>query len=494
MSDFVGNESNFKKSIKGTSLFGGVQIFQILISIIRSKALAIFLGPSGVGILGLFQSTLDMVYSVSNMGLATSAIRDISEANRSQNIERLSRTSSIFKKLVWVTGLLGLCICLFFSDYWSYASFGNHDYKYTFVFLSITVLFRLLAEGQNALLQGTQNLKDMAKANVFGNAIGLTITLPCYYFFGIAGIAPSLFVIYLVNLIVSSYFSHKVQLVKVFISVKDVINEGRIMLKIGFFISLGALLSTTSAYIIRMFVSDKGGLESVGLYTAGFSVVNTYVGLIFTAMSKEYFPRMASISKENTLFNESLNQQMKLSILLLGPFICAFIIFCDFGIRILYTGEFLGIDIMMCLAILAILFKAPSWCCSYAIIAKGDSTAFFIGEFLVFIVMLLANMLLFSLWGLNGLGISFIVIYLYYMFQEWYICKKRFSCKLDKEVIKIYIPYVLCAVLSFLVALYSKGIFRYIVGLIPIVVSLFFSLKTINRFVNLKTIIKRKIK
>ena len=67
MAEITAN-SNFKEGLKGTTLFGGVQIFKIVISVIRSKILAIFLGPAGVGILGLLSSATDFVYSLSNLG------------------------------------------------------------------------------------------------------------------------------------------------------------------------------------------------------------------------------------------------------------------------------------------------------------------------------------------------------------------------------------------------------------------------------------------
>jgi len=140
-SDQQKRQNNFKASLKGTSLLGGVQVFQILIAIIRSKVLAVFLGPTGVGVLGMLNSSLDVVYSISNLGLATSAIRDISEANQEENRIRLSKISKIFKNIVWGTGIFGCLLCLVLSPYWSVLSFGNHDYTITFALLSVTVFF-----------------------------------------------------------------------------------------------------------------------------------------------------------------------------------------------------------------------------------------------------------------------------------------------------------------------------------------------------------------
>ena len=76
----------YKSIAKANSIFGGVQLINILISVVRSKFVAIFLGPSGMGMMGLFQSTLDLIKSATNMGLNTSAVRDVSIAYNTNDI------------------------------------------------------------------------------------------------------------------------------------------------------------------------------------------------------------------------------------------------------------------------------------------------------------------------------------------------------------------------------------------------------------------------
>ena len=66
------NQSSYRSIFKATSLFGGVQVYQILIQIIKFKFVAVFLGPIGVGIMGLYQSGLQLVQQISSMGLANS--------------------------------------------------------------------------------------------------------------------------------------------------------------------------------------------------------------------------------------------------------------------------------------------------------------------------------------------------------------------------------------------------------------------------------------
>lgn len=86
------NKSSYRSIFKATSLFGGVQVYQILIQIIKSKFVAVLLGPAGVGIMGLYQSGLQLIQQISSMGLAASAVRDVSEANGTNDIQKIAKT------------------------------------------------------------------------------------------------------------------------------------------------------------------------------------------------------------------------------------------------------------------------------------------------------------------------------------------------------------------------------------------------------------------
>ena len=84
--------STYRSIFKATSLFGGVQVYQILIGIMRSKFIAMILGPAGMGIAGLYSSATAMIKSLSSMGLQSSAVRDVSEANGTGDQRRINVT------------------------------------------------------------------------------------------------------------------------------------------------------------------------------------------------------------------------------------------------------------------------------------------------------------------------------------------------------------------------------------------------------------------
>ena len=78
-------QKSYRQIFKATSLFGGVQVFKIIISIVRSKFVAVLLGPAGMGIAGLLTSTTGFVSALTNFGLGTSAVKNVAAASATGN-------------------------------------------------------------------------------------------------------------------------------------------------------------------------------------------------------------------------------------------------------------------------------------------------------------------------------------------------------------------------------------------------------------------------
>lgn len=488
------DKNSYKESLKATSLFGGVQVYNILIGIIRSKFVAVLLGPVGMGINGLLISATDLIISLTNLGLGTSAVRDIAEANATQDAGRIALVIRVFRRLVWLTGLLGAVICLLSSPYLSYVTFGNYEYTIAFVILSSSVLFKQLATGQTALLQGMRKYADMAKANVTGNTAGLFFTIPLYYLWGLDAIVPVLVITSVISFILSYYYSNRVKIEKVEITSKSIKKEGRGMLKMGFFISLQGLLSVGASYLVRIFISNKGGLDDVGLFTAGFAIINTYVGLIFTAMGTDYYPRLSAVNSGSEEFNKTINQQAEISLLLLAPIIAGFIIFIKPVVTILYSSKFLPVEGLIYWAILGIFFKAASWTIAYSFLAKGDTTAFFWSELAAIIYTTTFNILGYMYWGLTGLGISFLIGYIVYLMQVWIIAGKRYHIFFQKEIYKVFGIQFLFSALCIVLVLLAPMTIRYILGSLFIVFSFYYSYQELNKRIDISGLIKKKIR
>ena len=483
------NRSSYRSIMKATSVFGGVQVFQIIISIIRSKFVALLLGPGGMGIAGLLSSTIGLLAGITNFGLGTSAVKNIAEAHGSGNKVRVSRVSVIIKRWVWLTGLLGAILTLILSSWLSELTFGNKEYTYAFIWISITLLLNQISTGQNVLLRGMRRIKYLAQASLIGSVLGLITTIPLYFFYGIKGIVPGMLVTSFITLLVTWYYANKIKLKPVLVSKARTIAEGKGMLKMGFMLSLSGLISMGAAYFVRIFVSRLGGVDQVGLYNAGFAIINSYVGMIFAAMSTDYFPRLSAVSDSNDESRIVIIQQAEIAILILAPVIMIFLVFINWVVIILYSTKFVAVTDMILWAVLGIFFKAVSWSIQFILLAKGSTKLFFWTELIFNLYLLFFNLLGYYFWGLTGLGLSFLIGYFIYMLQVYFVAKRFYNFSFNTDFYKIFILQLILAVICLAIVKFLDDPYSYIFGFFIICISGLFAYKELDKRMDIKSIL-----
>lgn len=488
------SKSSYLQILKTTSLFGGVQFFNIIIAIIRTKLIAVFIGPAGMGIATLLNSTINIISGITGLGIETSAVKHISGSYKNDDLNSISTTVAIVKKLALLTGILGALLTILLSSWLSQLTFGNSEYAFSFVFLSITLLFKQLSTGQLVVLQGLRKMKFLAKANFYGNLFGLLFSIPLYYYYRIDAIVPTIIVASLSSLLFSFYYSKKIRIVTVDVSNHQLTTEGKNIIRLGIMLTLSGFLTLLTTYLIQIYIGKIGGLEQVGFYNAGFTLLNSYVGIIFTVMATDYFPRLASICDENEKVRTSVIQQSFVSVLIITPIIILFLIFIPLIIKILYTPKFISIMSMVCFGILGMLFRAVSWSMGYVIIAKGDSKTFIKTAIGFNMLSLVLNGSGYYFYGLEGLGFSFLIYYLIHFFVIKIITKRRYGFYFDADFYRTYLICIAMCITTFLLSYIGFSILKYSLMSVMALLSFAFVLYQMNKKIELKGILNSVIK
>lgn len=486
------NQKSYRQIFKATSLFGGVQAFNIVISVIRSKFVAVLLGPAGMGIAGLLTSTTGFVSALTNLGLGTSAVQNVAAASSTGDNERVQKVVSVLRRLVWITGILGMVLTAALSPWLSQISFGNRDFTFAFIWTSVTLLFQQISSGQLVVLQGLRKLKYLAKANVTGSVIGLIIAIPVYYKWRLDGIVPVIIISSLTSMLLSWYFAHKTGVKSIKVPRENILGEGKEMLKMGFMISLSGLIATAISYIVRIYISNKGGVEQVGLYTAGFAIIGTYVGMIFTAMGTDYYPRLSALAHDDIKSKELMNQQAEVAILILAPILAIFLIFINWVVILLYSTKFVAVNEMIHWAALGMYFKAASWSIAFILLAKGASKVFLWNELFANLYVMIFNVLGYRFAGLEGLGISFLAAYFVYFVQVFILARIKYSFSFNMVFYKVAGIQLLIGLLCFTIMRVLSSPWAYVAGVPIIAFSIWFSVKELDKRLALRQIMKRK--
>ena len=164
------------------SVFGGVQVLSVLCSIVRIKLVAVLIGPVGIGLFGLYNSAIDMINNLSNLGIRSSSVRDISIEVERGSRQRVAEILAVVRRWTWALGIVAAFVTLVASPLLSRWTFGDSDHIWGFIALSVVVMFNALTNCEQSILQGTRRLRQLAQVGVYSVATGLLVSVPLFYF------------------------------------------------------------------------------------------------------------------------------------------------------------------------------------------------------------------------------------------------------------------------------------------------------------------------
>jgi O-antigen/teichoic acid export membrane protein len=487
----VKNQNSYKQILKATSLFSGVQLLNILFSLIKSKFAAILIGSIGMGILGLFNSTLNLASVVSKLGLDISSVKEIAFAKQNISSEKVDSIIYVLKKLICISGLIGSAFIIIFSTYLSELIFDSQDYSFSFIWIAIALFFRQITLSNLAILQGQIRLVQLAKANVYASGFSLIISILLFYYFGVDGIVPFILLSAIFGFLFSHYFNNYRASISKKLTIKETIIEGKDMIKLGLTLSVTSVFSILTVYLLQIYVKNVGGMSEVGFYNVGFLIINTYVGMIFNAMSKDYFPRLSAVSNDFKKANEIIVKQALVGVLLVTPIIIVFLSFASTLIKLFFSVEFLAIIGLVSFGLLGIVFKAASWSMGYYFIAKGDSQVYIKTAIGFNTLLLVMSIIGYNYDGLRGIGISFMVYYMIHFSIIYLIIKLRYQFSLSREFLFTFMVCVLFCGISFILTFIDNSQIKYSMLMIMIIISSWFTIRLLNKKVDLMEIIKR---
>lgn len=480
--------SNYKSIAKGTAMLGGVQVFNVLINILKGKVVALFLGASGMGVYSLLNSSALTVQQFTCLGLNLSIVKEVASINDSDDVNRKYNTIQVIRTILLLTAILGIIVSITFSPLLSKFSFGNYDYIWSYVALGIMVAFTTLSNGECSILQGAHALKRLAFSSLVGSSVGLFVGGPLYYFFGSKGIVPALICLAVATFSFYLYHSNKIYPWNGYIwrlnDHKPFISK---IVSLGVIFMLATLLGTITTYLVNAFIRVSGSIEDVGFFQAANSITNQYVGLVFAAMGMDYFPRLAAISNKDDEVRSLVNAQTEIVMLIVSPIILLVMIAAPLLIRILLTEEFYILTPIIRIMAIGIFFKALSFPMGYISFAKGDKKTFFWLEG-VFgnALMLLLNVVFYKLFGLVGLGFSFVITYLVFTLVYLIITGCLYKYKVKKDVVKQAVILGLILMVCFLCSLSENLVLTYVGMSFSFVIGTIYCLYELNNKLEIK--------
>jgi antigen flippase len=434
---------SYTQILRSTMMIGGSSVVNVGFSIIRNKAMAVLLGPEGVGLMGLYSATTDIAHTIAGLGINASGVRQIAESAATDDEARVARTTAALRRVSLIIGVLGTLVMVCLAAPIAQLTFGDDQHTGAIRLLSLVILFRVMSGGQGALVQGMRDIASLARLNILGAFFSTVIGIPLIYLYGKDGIVASLVCIAATTLATSWWYSHKIKIRSHHLSFKQFYEEASGLLRLGFIFMISGFLTFASAYAIRIIVLDNAGLTGAGLYQAAWSLGGLYAGFILQAMGTDFYPRLTGIAHDNAGCNRLVNEQTQISIVLAGPGLLATLTLAPVVMQLLYSPEFYAAVDLLRWICLGMMLRIISWPMGFIVLAKGAQKIFFWTEVAASVVHVGLAWLFVKMFGTAGAGAAFFGLYVWHSVLIYWIAKRStgFSWSgTNRMLMLIYLP------------------------------------------------------
>lgn len=392
--------------LKYTSLFGGVQILKIMVDVIRSKLAALLLRREGMGINAQYMNSAEVAASVTNFGLGFASVQRLSELYEEGDAEEQRRFVGVVRTWSLWASVMGMLVCFllgYLLPSWYFPDLTPSPVDIALLCLFVGAL--PLEEGECSILKGTRHLTQMAGVESAVALATFLFTIPVYFLMGLRGIVPALALVGWAKVVLHAVVTLRLYPYRVFPFSPRVLRAGLPLLRRGIPYMITSLIASLTTMTLFQYCLN-GDSREIGLYKSIYNLMVAYAGMVFTAISNDFFPRLSSVNHDRRRMNHAINQQIDVSILLITPMLIALVVVMPWIIRLLYSSEFLpGVAMGQC-AVFFMFFKAVTHPAAYTALARGDSLVFMVMEIIYNIVFIGLMYYAYHHYSLVGAGVA----------------------------------------------------------------------------------------
>lgn len=407
--------------IKTSVLTAIATIIKVISVFVINKVISLYIGPSGLAIVGQLQNFIEIITSFSNGAITQGVVKYTAEYKTIEEKQKIFSNSIVISFFCSLT----LSILLFsLSDYLSEIILRDIQYSSVFIVFGITIFLFALNTILMSILNGQKEIKKYVIINIISSLFSLFFTTILIMQLDVIGALYALvinqsviFFVTLTFIIKSSWFKFK------YFS-RGIDKDNLIKLSKFSLMAITSVLTVPLSHlIIRNYIGENLSWEDAGYWQGIWYISAMYLMVVTTSLSVYYLPKLSEIDNKIELKKEILNgYKIIIPIVTLFAFIIFF--FKELVIEIAFTNEFLPMLELFKWQLIGDVIKIASWLLAIIMIAKAMTKLFIITEIVFSISFVILSILFIDNFGLKGITYAFALNYLFYLFVMMIVFRK----------------------------------------------------------------------
>lgn len=411
--------------IKTSVLTAISTIIKVITAFVINKVLAMYVGPSGLAVIGQLQNFSSIVMTFAN-GAITSGVVKYTAEHR----EDIEQKSKFFSTAIVITlgcsVVVGVLLNLF-SSYLSTLILKSDEYSSVFIIFGFTIVLFALNTLLMSILNGQKEIKKYVIVNIVSSLFSLGFTSLLIVSFGLIGALYALVVNQSVIFFVTLSFVLKASWFKLEYFKHNVDKQS--LIKLGKYSAMAltsALTVPVSHLIIRNYIGENLSWDDAGYWQGIWYISTMYLMVITTSLSIYYLPRLSEIKDNNELKKEILNGY-KIILPIVIVLALGIYLFRELAIEIAFTQKFMPMMELFKWQLIGDVIKIASWLLGYVMLAKAMTKVFIYTEIGFSVLFVILSIVFIDSFGLIGITYAFSVNYFLYLIMMILIFRKRFG-------------------------------------------------------------------
>jgi PST family polysaccharide transporter len=436
--------SNYSSIFKSSSIYGGVQVVNYVFVLVRTKFIAILLGPSGVGLLGIYTQIIAVASSLASMGISQSGVREISGAANVGDEALLRRRIDLVLKACILSAFLGLLVVAVFSKPLSYWVFGGRDSQLVWngamaiLSLAPVVAITVVSNGQGAVIQGLRRMGDVARQGVISVGMTTVFSIAAFCLLREKAIIPSFYISSLVGLVTAWYYVRKAGYRVVGVNLHG-ISQAKGMIFVGLAFCWNGVSGMLVQLAIRSEIIRGHGIEANGIFQSAWALSGMFSGFIISAMATDFLPRLTEVCDNSSEANRYINEQTEMGMLMVLPGLVGTISLAPFVLQLLYSSKFLAAATLLPWLGLGVFGQMICWPIGWISGAKGLKRWIITIETVSNIIRLLLSVAAIRWFGIKGLAISVPILnFFVFLPMTFWMGHRLTGFRWSKQVLRLF--------------------------------------------------------
>lgn len=397
-----------------TSILSAIStVIKVIAGFVSTKIVALYIGPSGLALMGQMQNFISMMSSIASAGVNNGVVKYTAEFYNDNSVKQKIWSSALKISVILIVPM-GICIILM-SKHLSKWLLHTETYSSIFIIFAVTVVFFVLNGLLTSILNGQGEIKKLTLLNITGSLLGLIVTVFLVIKFRLYGALVAGIVSQSIVFFVTLTFVIKSKWCQIHMFIDKLDKEFTIkLLKFSLMALTSAIMVPVSQLYVRDYIASHIGWDQAGYWQAIWKISETYLLIITTTLSVYYLPKLSSIQEKAELRKELWYGYKVImpTVILLA---CGIYIFRDLIVSILFAKSFAPMRELFFYQLIGDVIKIASWLLGFILVAKAMTKMFIVTEVIFNLSFIGFSIFFINMYGLIGATIGFMVNYTVYL-------------------------------------------------------------------------------